>query len=55
MIEISCSTLLNACDVSGACTTKTPLKNVTVDDALRDALLSTGKFELMDKATLPSS
>lgn len=42
---------LQSCAISGACTIETPLMNLTVDDALRDALLSTGKFELMDKAT----
>lgn len=42
---------LQSCAVSGACTIETPLMNLTVDDALRDVLLSTGKFELMDKST----
>jgi len=40
---------LESCAVSGASTIETPLMNLAVDDALRDQLLSTEKFEIMNQ------
>mmetsp|Transcript_18211 Transcript_18211/g.25866 ORF Transcript_18211/g.25866 Transcript_18211/m.25866 type:complete len:344 (-) Transcript_18211:873-1904(-) len=40
---------LESCALSGASTLETPLINLGVDDALRESLLSTGKFEVMSQ------
>ena len=40
---------LESCALSGASTIETPLMNLAVDDVLREKLLSTGKFELMNQ------
>jgi AmmeMemoRadiSam system protein B len=42
---------LQSCAISGACTLETPLMNLTVDAALRDQLLSTKMFQMMDRGT----
>jgi len=40
---------LESCALSGASTIETPLMNLEVDDALRESLLSTGKFDVMNQ------
>lgn len=40
---------LESCALSGASTIETPLMNLAVDDVLREKLLSTGKFDVMNQ------
>ena len=40
---------LDSCAVSGACSIETPLMNLPVDDDLRQRIVSSGKFEVMNQ------